>query len=239
MPAKTGSETAVQAVSPGHWIRLAAVYVLVPLILLACSGDPGWWQGWAYALLIVVSGIGGRMWAEHRHPGLTAERQKLENVRNAKPWDKVLAPLMAVSLVFPVVIVAGLDHRFDWSPGFPLWLNLAGFVLVLLGYAYAVWAVAENRFFYSVVIIRTDQGHTVCDTGPYRFVRHPAYAGNICALFGIVLALGSVWTLLPVAVALVVAIVRTALEDHALLDELPDYRNYAGRVRYRLVPGIY
>jgi len=99
--------------------------------------------------------------------------------------------------------------------------------------------VAENRFFYSVVIIRTDQGHTVCDTGPYRFVRHPAYAGNICALFGIVLALGSVWTLLPVAVALVVAIVRTALEDHALLDELPGYRDYAGRVRYRLVPGIY
>lgn len=225
--------------SPSQWVRLAFVYLLIPLLLLMCGGDAGWWQAWLYAVLIIGIGLGGRIWAERRHPGLTAERQSNENLQNAKSWDKFLAPLMAVSISYPLVIVAGLDHRFAWSPDLPVWLNIVGFVLIAFGYAFAAWAVAENRFFFSVVVVRTDQGHFVCDTGPYRFVRHPGYAGNLVALVGIVLALGSLWTLLPAAVALVVSLVRTALEDRTLHEELPGYRDYSSRVRYRLMPGIY
>ncbi|GGO86252.1 hypothetical protein GCM10011348_36680 [Marinobacterium nitratireducens] len=151
----------------------------------------------------------------------------------------MLAPLMALSIGFPVVIVAGLDHRYRWSPEFELWLVVVGFVLIAFGYAFAAWALAENRFFSSVVRIQTDRGHAVCDSGPYRFVRHPGYAGNILALFGIVLALGSVWTLIPAAVATIIGVIRTALEDRTLQLELPGYRDYARRVRYRLIPGIY
>jgi len=146
---------------------------------------------------------------------------------------------VALSIGFPLVIVAGLDHRYGWSPEFPLWLIIFGFILISLGYAFATWALAENRFFFSVVCIRTDRGHVVCDSGPYRFVRHPGYAGNIPPLLGIVLALGSVWTLIPAAVALIIAVIRTALEDQTLQEELPGYRDYAQRVRYRLMPGIY
>ncbi|MCW8982957.1 MAG: isoprenylcysteine carboxylmethyltransferase family protein [Gammaproteobacteria bacterium] len=146
---------------------------------------------------------------------------------------------MAVSIVFPMVIVAGLDHRFNWSSEFPLWLNVIGFILIAFGYAFAAWAVVENRFFSSVVRIQTDRGHAVCDSGPYRFVRHPGYAGSILALFGIVLALDSVWTLIPTAVALIIAVIRTSLEDQTLQDELQGYRDYARRVRYRLIPGIF
>ncbi|MDH3903615.1 MAG: isoprenylcysteine carboxylmethyltransferase family protein [Xanthomonadales bacterium] len=221
------------------WIRLVVMYLSIPLILLGCGGDFGWWQAWVYSLLIVAAGIGGRMWAEQRHPGLTAERQNIENIQNAKAWDKVLAPLMAVSFSFPLVIVAGLDHRHGWSPDFPLWLIVLGFILISLGYAFATWALAENRFFSSVVRIQTDRGHVVCETGPYRVVRHPGYAGNIPPLVGIVLALGSVWTLVPAAVALIIALIRTALEDQTLQEELPGYRDYARRVHYRLIPGIY
>lgn len=201
MSAKTVNEEAAQTVSPRQWIRLVVAYLLIPLILFICSADLVWWQAWLYSILILAAGIGGRMWAEQRHPGLTAERQNIENIQNAKAWDKVLAPLMAVSLVFPMVIVAGLDHRYSWSPEFPLWLIVIGFILISLGYAFAAWALAENRFFSSVVRIQTDRGHVVCDSGPYRFVRHPGYAGNILPLFGIVLALGSAWTLIPTAVA--------------------------------------
>ena len=185
------------------------MYLLIPLLLLICGGDPGWWQAWLYALLIVGLGIGGRMWAELRHPGLTAERQNSENLRSAKAWDKVLAPLMAVSFSYPLVIVAGLDHRYAWSPDFPPWLNVVGLIWISLGYGFASWAVAENRFFYSVVLIRTDRGHVVCDSGPYRFVRHPGYAGNVVALPGLVLALDTLWASLPAAAALVVAVTRT------------------------------
>ena len=160
-------------------------------------------------------------------------------MQSAKAWDKVLAPLMALSLVFPMVIVAGLDHRFGWSPVFPLWLIVLGFILISLGYAFAMWAFVENRFFSSTARIQTDRGHVVCDSGPYRIVRHPGYAGNIPPLLGIVLALSSVWTLIPAVVALIIAVIRTALEDQTLQEELPGYRNYAQRVRYRLFPGIW
>jgi protein-S-isoprenylcysteine O-methyltransferase Ste14 len=239
MSAKTVSEEAVQTASPSQWIRLVVVYLLIPLILLVCGGDLGWWQAWLYSLLIIAAGIGGRIWAEQRHPGLLAERQNIENIQNAKAWDKVLAPLMAVSVGYPMVFVAGLDHRYNWSSEIPLWLIVIGFFLISLGYAFAAWALAENRFFSSVVRIQTDGGHVVCDSGPYRFVRHPGYAGNILALFGIVLALGSVWTLIPAAVASIIAVIRTVLEDQTLQEELPGYRDYARRVRYRLIPCIY
>ncbi len=225
--------------SPCQWFGLVVVYLFIPLVLLVCGGNLGWWQAWAYSLLVVAAGIGGRMWAERRHPGLLAERQDIEKFQGSKGWDKVLAPLMALSVGFPLVIVAGLDHRWGWSPVFPLWLIALGFILISLGYGFAVWALVENRFFSSVVRIQTDRGHVVCDSGPYRLVRHPGYAGNILPLLGIVLALGSVWTLIPAAVALIIAVVRTVLEDQTLQEELPGYRDYARRVRYRLLPGIY
>ena len=239
MSTKPVNHDAAQTVSPRLWIRLIVVYLLIPLILFLCSGDLGWFQAWLYSILILAAGIGGRIWAEQRHPGLTAERQNIESIHNAKAWDKILAPLMAVSIGFPMVIVAGLDHRFNWSAEFPLWLILAGFILISLGYAFAAWALAENRFFSSMVRIQTERGHTVCDTGPYQYVRHPGYAGNVLALFGIVLALGSVWALIPAFVASIIAVIRTVLEDQTLQEELPGYRDYAQRVRYRLLPGIY
>jgi protein-S-isoprenylcysteine O-methyltransferase Ste14 len=215
------------------------VYVLIPLILLICGGDLGWRQAWLYSVLILGAGIGGRIWAEQRHPGLTAERQNIENIQSAKAWDKVLAPLMAVSIAFPMVLVAGLDHRFNWSTEFPLWLIVIGFILISLGYAFAAWALVENRFFYSVVCIQPDRGHVVCDSGPYRFVRHPGYAGNILGLFGMVFALSSVWALVPATVASVITVIRTALEDKTLQAELRGYEDYTQRVRYRLIPAIY
>ena len=239
MPAKTVNERRTKTVTRRQWVRLVSVYLLFPLMLFICAGDLGWWQAWLYSMLILFAGIGGRIWAEQRHPGLTSERQNIDNIQNAKPWDKVLAPLMAVTIGFPLVIVAGLDHRYSWSSEFPLWLIVIGFILVSLGYAFAAWAMTENRFFSSVVRIQTDRGHAVCDSGPYRFVRHPGYAGNVFALIGIVLALESVWTLIPAAVALFIAVVRTVLEDQNLRDELQGYRDYARRVRYRLIPGIY
>jgi protein-S-isoprenylcysteine O-methyltransferase Ste14 len=237
MTAKTVQTVA--PVTPRQWIRLVAVYLFIPLVLLVCGGDLGWWQAWVYFLLIVAAGIGGRILAERRHPGLMAERQDIEKFQSTKAWDKVLAPLMALSLSFPLVIVAGLDHRFGWSPAFPPGLILTGFIVIALGYAFATWALVENRFFFSTVRIQTDSGHVVCDSGPYRIVRHPGYAGNIPPLLGIVLALGSVWTLIPAAVALIIMVIRTALEDQALQEELPGYRDYAQRVHYRLIPGVY
>lgn len=229
----------VQTFPPSKWFRLALAYLLIPLALLVLGGDAGWRQAWVLAALIFAAGMGARAWAEWRHPGLMAERETRENTPGVKSWDKALAPLMAVTISIGLFVVAGLDHRYGWSPEFPLWLNLLGLALVALGYAFGAWAMVENRFFSGMVRIQTDRGHTVCDSGPYRFVRHPGYAGNILALPGVALCLGSLWTFVPAALALVIAVTRTELEDRTLQEELPGYRDYARRVRYRLLPGVY
>ncbi len=90
-----------------------------------------------------------------------------------------------------------------------------------------------------MVRIQVDRGHVVCDSGPYRIVRHPGYAGNILPLPGIALALSSLWTLIPAAVALVIVVTRTVLEDRKLQEELPGYHDYTQRVRYRLFPWVF
>jgi protein-S-isoprenylcysteine O-methyltransferase Ste14 len=239
MEVKADNQEAVQTLTPHQWIRLIVTCLLMPVTLFASGWDFGWWQAWVFSVLIIAVSVGGRIWAEQRHPGLLAERRRFEMAPGVKSWDEVLAPLMAVSVSFPLFIVAGLDHRYGWSPVFPTWLGIVGLIVIGVGYAFAGWALVENRFFSGVVRIQTDRGHVVCDSGPYRIVRHPGYAGNILPLPGIVLALGSVWTLIPAVVALIITIVRTALEDRTLQEELPGYRDYARRVRYRLIPGIY
>jgi protein-S-isoprenylcysteine O-methyltransferase Ste14 len=225
--------------NPSQWFSTIITYFSVPIILLVCGWDLLWWQAWVFFVLIVTAGIGGRIWAEYRHPGIMAERYKSFKAQNVKSWDKVIGPLMALSLSFPLVIVAGLDHHFSWSPFFPVWINLLGFVLIALGYAFASWALSENRFFSTLVRIQKDREHEVCDSGPYRIVRHPGYAGNLLALPGIVLALGSMWTLIPVVIAIIIAVIRTDLEDSTLQEELKGYKEYVQQVRYRLIPGIY
>ncbi len=239
MASKTTAQEPVQALNPRRWTRLVAVYLLIPLVLFLSGWDLAWWEAWTYSLLIVLAGIGGHLWVERRHPGLLAERVDFEKALDVKPWDKVLAPLMGISTSFLLVIVAGLGHRFRWAPPFPTWLNILGLLLIAGGYGFAGWAAAENRFFASMVRIQTDRGHVVCDRGPYRIVRHPGYAGNILPLPGIVLALGSGWTIIPAAIALIIVVIRTALEDRTLQEELPGYRDYARRVHYRLVPWVY
>ena len=221
------------------WARLTAVYVLHGCVLMLCGDDWGWWQAWVYALLFASAGIGLRLWAERRHPGLMAERAQLLRAPGVKSWDRLLAPLMGLSLGLPLFVVAGLDHRFEWSPHFPTWLNILGLVLASGGYGFAGWALLENRFFSAVVRIQSERGHVVCDTGPYKIVRHPGYSGSILPPFAMALALDSVWTLIPATAAVVIAVLRTALEDRTLLQDLPGYREYASRVRYRLIPGIY
>ena len=239
MESKKNDQDASKEAQSKYWVGLIITHLLVPMVLLISGWDLAWWQGWLYAIMIIVAGIGSRIWAEKKHPGLMTERVKFGRAQDVKSWDKVLSPLMAISMTFPLVIVAGLDHRFGWSPVFPAWLNILGLILIVIGYTMAGWALVENRFFSSVVRIQTDRQHTVCDSGPYRIVRHPGYAGNILALPGIALALGSIWTIIPVIAALIIAVIRTILEDKTLQEELPGYRQYVTRVRHRLIPGVF
>lgn len=219
--------------------RLVVFSLVLAAIILVAGGDWGWVQGWAYAILLAIVSVGSRWWADRLHPGLLVERDASQSFEDVKPWDRALSPLMALTSSVVIYVVAGLDHRFAWSPPFAPWLTVVGLVLTVLGWALSTWALVANAFFSGVVRIQADRGHTLCDTGPYRIVRHPGYAGLFLTVPGTVLALASLWAIVPGSVALIVAVVRTALEDRTLHDELPGYREYAQRTRWRLVPGVY
>ena len=98
---------------------------------------------------------------------------------------------------------------------------------------------ASNAFFSAYVRIQTERGHAVVSTGPYRWVRHPGYASGLGSTLATPFVLGSVWALVPAGLVVVLLVVRTALEDRTLRKELPGYAEYSGRVRFRLVPGVW
>ena len=132
-----------------------------------------------------------------------------------------------------------LDNaRFHWSQ-VPLWLTGVGYLFFLISMGGIVWVMRVNKFAEPHVRIQTDRGQRVVDTGPYAVVRHPFYALAILLFGSMPLALGSLWGLLPAGLAAALLVVRTVLEDRLLQRELPGYRDYAGRVRYRLIPGVW
>jgi len=96
-----------------------------------------------------------------------------------------------------------------------------------------------NRFFSGVVRIQNERGHSVVSDGPYRWVRHPGYAGGFIGDLALPLLLGSAWAFIPAALTAGAVVLRTALEDRTLQAELPGYREYAQRTRFRLLPGVW
>jgi protein-S-isoprenylcysteine O-methyltransferase Ste14 len=138
-------------------------------------------------------------------------------------------------------IVAGLDRgRFHWSDDVPGWLQGVCLFTVAAAYALALWAMRVNRFFSSVIRIQTDRGQHVVTTGPYAFVRHPGYTAGILVIAASGPALGS-WlaAALVVIFSLPFLLYRAITEDQFLQVELAGYSDYAARVRWRLLPGIW
>ena len=155
-----------------------------------------------------------------------------------KRWDKILLRFF-LPAVYAIVPVAALDDgRFHWLP-VPWWVCGVGYVLFLVGMGIVTWAEAVNKFFEVTVRIQTDRGQKVIDTGPYAVVRHPGYVAGILFCVGTALCLGSVWALIPAGLASILLILRTRWEDQMLQAELPGYKEYTERVRYKLLPGVW
>jgi len=148
---------------------------------------------------------------------------------------------MLIGIACPVamILVAGFDVRFVWSVMAGSAAQVIGCALFVAGIGLSGRAVASNPFFSSVIRIQTDRGHAVATGGPYAYLRHPGYAGSILSALGAPLLLGSAWALVPGFVAVLAVVARTAVEDRILQNELPGYRDYARRVRSRLLPGIW
>ena len=178
-------------------LRFVFFMLLVPVVLFVSAGRFDWVMGWIYVALVVLFTIVGRFVVFRKNPDLIAERSQFTKAEGTKIWDKTIAPLLAVFAPFLVVVAAGLDMRFGWSPQLSLGVQAVAMILVVFGYLVATWAMIVNRFFSGVVRIQKDRDHRVVVDGPYRYVRHPAYVSGIIIYPATALALGSLWALAP------------------------------------------
>jgi len=219
--------------------RLVLLAAFGPVILFLAAGDTAWTMGWIFSIFMFAYTLLSRLALLIKNPDLIAERAESMKRDNVEPWDRRLVPLIGVLLPTLTVLLAGLDRRFRWSPDVPLWIQAAAYVPMFLGGLFAQWAAMENAFFSAVVRIQEDRGQTVVTTGPYRYIRHPGYAGGLVFHLSVPVALGSLWALLPVLATSALTLLRTFLEDRTLLLKLKGYPEYAGRTRWRLIPGIW
>jgi len=224
----------------GQWIKRFIQIILLILImdgiLFLIAGRLDWKAAWVLSFLYFIFVLVFVVWTMRNDPGLMEERGK--RAENVKPWDKVIMTIYTIMLV-GMLVVAALDAgRFRWSE-MPLILQALGVIgLIPLGLL-LLWVTATNSYLSSYARIQQDRGQQVVTTGPYKHVRHPMYGAVIPFIICVALILGSWWALIPGGVIGVLFITRTALEDRMLQDELPGYKEYAQRVRYRLVPGIW
>ena len=216
--------------------QIIFVVFLMGALMFISAGRLDWIWAWIYlafySVLVVINGVS----LLRKNPELVAERAG--GKEDTKDWDRRITRITA-SFWFLQFIIAGLDIRFGWTGGLPLWVHMIGALLLVAGNAFANWAMHTNAFFSTEVRIQEDRGQTVITQGPYQVVRHPGYTGFSVAAIGLPLFLGSLWALLPTFGMVAGMIVRTSLEDRTLQDELPGYKEYTAEVHYRLCPGVW
>lgn len=221
----------------GRPLKVVLSVVLLAGSLALLAGRWTWWAGWVFLGVFMLYSLVLSVWLASVDPGLARERRQDADPHNA-PYEKVILPVMIV-LELGLLVVAVLDAgRFGWSH-VPLTARVVGWLLLGAAGAVLPWVFRTNSFASGVGRIQADRSHQVVVDGPYRFVRHPMYAGVIVGVLGLPLALGSWWALIPAVLLAGLFVVRTALEDQMLQQQLPGYPEYARHTRYRLLPGIW
>jgi protein-S-isoprenylcysteine O-methyltransferase Ste14 len=205
-------------------------------IIFVSAGRIDYWQGLTYVsigfimllLNYTVLQIDPELLKERSKPG-----------KNTKKWDKTILGLSFL-VTISMYIIAGLDSgRFNWSPDFHWSLYLSGIILTALGQLLFLIAQKQNRFFSSTVRIQTEREHKVCETGLYKIVRHPAYMGSIIQSLGFPLLFGSLWSIIPILISIILLIIRTNLEDKTLKNELKGYPVYSVKTQYKIIPNVW
>lgn len=232
---KIGFDNDISIVVKIHVIARAIFFIgLMFAVLFIPAARWDYWYGWIYLILFVYVYLFNWIFVPSE---LLKERFKPGP--GTKKWDYVFHAFY-LPVAYTIPLVATLDGgRHHWTDEFPLWIRVLAFAVIFLGYTLEILCVWTNQFFSSTVRIQKERGHYVIDSGPYAFIRHPGYAASIIASFCIAIALNSLWALIPAGLYSLLFIVRTILEDNTLQKELPGYADYAARVKYRLLPGVW
>jgi protein-S-isoprenylcysteine O-methyltransferase Ste14 len=213
---------------------LVLLIVMVALLFIA-AGTLNYWQAWIFLVVYFAASTAVTLYLVRHDPALLERRMSGGPFAEKQASQKIIMSLTSLGFIALIVIPA-LDHRFSWSQ-LPSWLVAVGNAMVLAGFVAVYFVFRENSFTSATIELAPDQ--KVISTGPYAVVRHPMYAGGLILLFGMPIALGSGWGVL-VAVAMLPALIwRLIDEERFLAKNLPGYDAYRGKVRYRLVPGMW
>jgi protein-S-isoprenylcysteine O-methyltransferase Ste14 len=224
--------TWAESVKAVFWI------VSIGALLFLSAGTLDWPGAWIFMAEFVIGGLAVTLWLARHDPGLLKERMSAPFQKDQVFWDKVFIAFIIV-VWFSWLVLMALDAKRWGLSHMPDALKYAGAALIPIGF-FIVWlAFRENSFAAPVIKIQEERGQRVISTGPYRIVRHPMYAGATLYMVGMPLLLGSWLGLLVLPLILSALTVRIFIEEAALRKGLPGYSQYAARVRYRLVPGVW
>lgn len=216
-------------------VKFIAIYIILALALFLPAGTIFWLQGWIYIALLIVFSTSYIMYLKKNDLGLLKARTESKATES---WDKIVTGFASVFFL-AMFIVPGFDAvRFQWST-VPFYINLIGFAGMVLSLILFFMVSRENSYLSRVVEIQEKRGHKVITTGPYRIVRHPMYLAIILLFLSQCLALGSLYSLIPLVGLIVTIVIRTILEDKLLHEQLEGYKEYAQKTRYKIIPGIW
>ena len=217
-------------------MQILVMYIIMGLELFLGSGTIYWTAAWVYLGISLLSLLINAVFMLRTSPETVAERGRPKEV---KDWDKLVGGLWLILQYFFVPLVAALDFRFGWTQEYANGWQVLAAVVYALALGLTGWAMISNAYFSTAVRIQDDRGHQVCSTGPYQFVRHPGYFGFFFQALSVPILLGSLWALVFAIPTGVLMIIRTSREDRMLQEELAGYKEYAQKVRYRLIPGVW
>lgn len=211
--------------------------VAIGALLFVPAGTLHWPVAWVFLATMAILGVACGLWLAKTDPALLAERMRPMMQDNQPAADKKFMVAFGVAALAWFVAI-GLDRRYHASE-MPIGLRAFGLTMLLLSSGFIMWVMRENSFAAPVVKLQTERGHRVVSTGPYAWVRHPMYSGTLLFFIGVPLLLGSWWGVLMSPLFLVLFAIRAHIEERALIEGLPGYADYAARVRYRLLPGLW
>ncbi|MBB4392520.1 MULTISPECIES: isoprenylcysteine carboxylmethyltransferase family protein [unclassified Bradyrhizobium] len=206
-------------------------------LLFASAGTLRWPSAWVFLATCTLLGPLCGWWLYRIDPALLAERLRPVLQKDQPAADKLFMSVFVVAMLAWLVLI-GVDRRLQ-SSDMPVALQAFGLALFLASTLFTMWVFRENSFAAPVVKLQAERAQRVISTGPYAHVRHPMYSGMVLFFAGVPLLLGSWWGLVMVPILVLLFAIRIGIEERTLREGLPGYDDYAARVRYRLMPGVW
>ncbi|MBB4258964.1 isoprenylcysteine carboxylmethyltransferase family protein [Bradyrhizobium sp. CIR3A] len=206
-------------------------------LLFASAGTLRWPSAWVFLATCTLLGPLCGWWLYRIDPALLAERLRPVLQKDQPAADKLFMSVFVVAMLAWLVLI-GVDRRLQ-SSDMPVALQAFGLALFLASTLFTMWVFRENSFAAPVVKLQAERAQRVISTGPYAHVRHPMYSGMVLFFAGVPLLLGSWWGLVMVPILVLLFAIRIGIEERTLREGLPGYDDYAARVRYRLIPGVW